>query len=119
LLTSDEDGCSARAVASTLFPTVIPAVLRRPASAIAALLLAALLGSSLLGSGGLVHLRRLRAERAALGEDAFRLLAKNDALRQKILHLRRSDRALERLARQELGLVRDGEIVYRFRPRPP
>jgi cell division protein FtsB len=78
-----------------------------------------LLGSSLLGSGGLLHLWRLRAERAALGEDAFRLLAKNDELRRKILHLRRSDRALERLARQELGLVRDGEIVYRFRPRAP
>jgi len=98
---------------------VIPAVLRRPASAIAALLLAALLGSSLLGSGGLLDLWRLRAERAALGEDAFHLLAKNDELRQRILRLRHSDRALERLARQELGLVRDGEIVYRFRPRSP
>ncbi|HSD10990.1 MAG TPA: septum formation initiator family protein [Candidatus Binatia bacterium] len=96
---------------------MIPAVLRRPASALAALLLAALLGSSLFGSGGLVDLWRLRSERAALGEDVFGLLAKNDELRRKILRLRRSDRALERLARQELGLVRDDEIVYRFRPR--
>lgn len=68
----------------------------------------------MLGSGGVVHLWRLRSERGALGGEAFRLLSKNDELRQRILRLR-SDRGLERLARQELGLVRDGEIVYRFR----
>jgi len=97
---------------------VIPALLRRPAIAFAAVLFAALVVASIFGSGGLVQLWRLRTERAALGEEAFTLLAKNDALRRQILHLRRSDRALERLARQELGLVRDGEIVYRFRARP-
>jgi cell division protein FtsB len=69
------------------------------------------------GRGGLLELRERFAERAALGEEAFRLINKNDELRQKILRFRRSDRALERLARQELGLVRDDEIVYRFRNR--
>jgi cell division protein FtsB len=95
---------------------VIPAVLRRPATAIAAVLLVALLGACLFGSGGLLYFQRLRAERSALEEEAFGLLVKNDALRQRILRLR-SDRVLERLARRELGLVRDGEIVYRFRNR--
>jgi cell division protein FtsB len=93
---------------------VTPAVLRRPAIAIAALLLVALLGACVFGTGGLLHLRRLRAERRALAEETFTLLVKNETLRQRILRLR-SDRTLERLARQELGLVRDGEIVYRFR----
>jgi len=74
-----------------------------------------LLVSSIVGTGGLLHVWRLRAERGALGEDVFALLHKNDGLRRKILGLRRSDRQLERLARQQLGLVRDGEIVYRFR----
>lgn len=83
----------------------------------AALLLGALLGSCIFGAGGLLHLGRLHTERVALGEEAFRLLSKNDDLRQRILRLRRSDRVLERLARRELGLVRDGEIVYRFRSR--
>jgi cell division protein FtsB len=95
---------------------VTPAVLRRPAIAIAVLLLIALLGACIFGGGGLLHLRRLRAERRALAEETFTLLVKNEGLRQRILRLR-SDRALERLARQELGLVRDGEIVYRFRGR--
>ena len=92
-------------------------MLRRPALVVAAVLLAGLLGSSIFGSGGIVQLWRLSAERAALGDEAFRLLAKNDELRRKILRMRRSDRELERMARQELGLVRDGEIVYRFRSR--
>ena len=92
-------------------------MVKSSASTLAAVVLAALVLSSIFGSGGLVVLYRLRGERAALGNEAFALLAKNDALRQQILHLRRSDRALERLARQELGLVRDGEIVYRFRAR--
>ena len=85
---------------------------------IAIALLAGLLGSCIFGGGGLLQLWRLHAERGALGEETYRLLAKNDELRQSILRLRRSDRALERLARRELGLVRDGEVVYRFRPRP-
>jgi cell division protein FtsB len=86
---------------------------------IAIALLAGLLGSCIFGSGGLLQLWHLRNERGTLGEETYRLLAKNDELRQAILRLRRSDRALERLARQELGLVRDGEVVYRFRSRPP
>ncbi len=61
-----------------------------------------------------MQLWRMQAERSALGEEASRLLVKNDDLRRTILHLRRSDRGLERLARERLGLVRDGEIVYRF-----
>lgn len=81
----------------------------------ATLLLAGLLLSSVFGTGGLVQLVQLHQERRALGEQAFALLEKNDELRRGILQLRRSDRVLERLARQELGLVREGEIVYRFR----
>jgi cell division protein FtsB len=91
--------------------------LRRPANLFAALLLTALLGSSTFGSGGLLQLWHMHAEREALGEETLRLLVKNDDLRRSILHLRHSDRSLERLARERLGLVRDGEIIYRFRPR--
>jgi len=110
-------GCSPRGVASTLFATVLPAPLRRPANLLAALLLTALLGSSTFGSGGLLQLWQMHTEREALGDETLRLLVKNDDLRRSILHLRHSDRSLERLARERLGLVGDGEIVYRFRPR--
>jgi cell division protein FtsB len=93
-------------------------VLRRPAIAIATTIFAALLGSCIFGAGGLLQLWRLADERSQLTQETYRLLEKNDELRQSILRLRRSDRALEKLARRELGLVRDGEVVYRFRSRP-
>ncbi len=92
-----------------------PDVLRRPLSVLAALALAALVGSTVVGKGGFVDILRLQRERAALGDEAFRLLRANEVLRGRIVAVRRSERSLERLARQELGLVRDGEIVYRFR----
>jgi cell division protein FtsB len=85
---------------------------------IAVVLFAGLLGSCVFGAGGLLQLWRLADERTELGQETYHLLAKNDELRQSILRLRRSDRALERLARRELGLVRDGEVVYRFRSHP-
>jgi cell division protein FtsB len=37
-------------------------------------------------------------------------------LRQRVLRLRHDDAYLEKLAREELNLVRPGEIVYRFPP---
>jgi cell division protein FtsB len=89
---------------------------RRPSFWLTALPIAGLLGTSVFGGGGLCELWRLHHERATLRDEVFRLLQENDALRQRIVLLRHSDRDLERLARQELGLVRDGEIVYRFRP---
>lgn len=90
---------------------------RRPTFWAAALPLGALLAGSIAGSGGVLELLRLRHERAELSEEVFRLLRETEVLRRRILTLRRSDVELERLARQELGLVRDGEIVYRFRSR--
>ncbi len=90
---------------------------RRPAFWITALPITALLAASVFGSGGLLELWRLRRERTVLRDEVFRLLQDNDTIHQRIVLLRRSDRELERLARQQLGLVRDGEIVYRFRSR--
>jgi cell division protein FtsB len=78
--------------------------------------LALLVAAALLGRGGLVELLRLEREERALGEQAFERLHGNQELRGRIQAVRRSDREIERRARQELGLVRDGEIVYRFAP---
>jgi cell division protein FtsB len=80
-------------------------------------LLATLVGSSIFGNGGLVQLWGMHRERSALGEETLRLLVKNDELRRSILHLRHSDRSIERLARERLGLVGDGEIIYHFHSR--
>jgi cell division protein FtsB len=71
--------------------------------------------SALFGRQGARHLRRLRAERQQVADATFALLRGNAELRDEIGRLRHDERLLEQLARRQLGLVRPGELVFRFR----
>lgn len=70
--------------------------------------------SAVLGERGLVQLLRLQKEQRRLEETAFMLQQRNDRLRRRIERLESDDRYVERLARQRLGLVKQGEIIYRL-----
>ena len=83
-------------------------------------LLAVLLGAAVFGENGILQLRRLRTEVASLHRDVQALEAENDRLSRALIELRSDPAALERIAREELGLVRPGERVLRFpRSSPP
>ncbi|MGN6732773.1 MAG: FtsB family cell division protein [Candidatus Binatia bacterium] len=69
---------------------------------------------SVVGERGVLYLWRLRGEKNRLDEQNFRLQKENEALRQRIYRIRNDNAYLEKLAREELNLVRPGEIVYRF-----
>ena len=69
---------------------------------------------TVVGERGVLHLSRLRGEKNRLDEQNFRLQKENEALRQRIYRIRNDNAYLEKLAREELNLVRPGEIVYRF-----
>ena len=92
---------------------MLPEIARRPALW-AALALFALAAGSVFGSGGVIDLNHLSVERDELAEDVFSRVRDNAELAQRIHTLRTSDRELERLARQQLGMVRENEIVYHF-----
>ncbi len=49
-----------------------------------------------------------------LDEKTFRLQKENETLRERIYRLRHDDLYLEKIAREDLGLARPGEIIYRF-----
>lgn len=66
------------------------------------------------GERGLLHLWHLQEEKRDLDEKNFVLQRENEKLRENIDRLRKDDLYLERLAREELGLVREGEIIYQF-----
>lgn len=72
--------------------------------------------SLLVGDRGLLHLRKLRHELRSLEGTALTLLRENEALRERIARLQKDDEFLEKIVREELGYVREHEIVYRFRP---
>jgi cell division protein FtsB len=69
---------------------------------------------TIVGERGALHLWRLRGEKSHLDEQNYRLQRENEALRQRIGRLRNDDGYLEKLAREELNLVRPGEVIYRF-----
>lgn len=66
------------------------------------------------GERGILHLWRLWGEKKKLDENNFLVLKENEVLRERIHRLRNDDLYLEKIAREELGLARPGEIVYRF-----
>ena len=71
---------------------------------------------TILGERGAIHLWRLRGEKTKLDAQNYRLYKENEALRERITRLRYDDSYLEKIAREELNLVRPGEIIYRFPP---
>lgn len=93
--------------------------LRRKAATLASLLaLIALVVGSLFGDRGVLQLmtQRERAERLEAELDGLR--AENARLAGEIDSLKRDPRAIERLAREELGLARPGETVFVIREEP-
>jgi len=66
------------------------------------------------GERGALHLWRLRQEKTQLDVETHRLQKENESLRQRISKLRNDDYYLEKQAREDLNLVRPGEIIYRF-----
>jgi cell division protein FtsB len=89
----------------------------RVALAFAASVTAGLVLAVVFGSRGLLHLRALTAEQDEVGRRIALLLHENEQLRERIHRLRTDDRTLERLAREQLGFTRPGEVIYRFQSR--
>lgn len=67
-----------------------------------------------LAEGGIAEAVRLReriAEEQAVNAE---LKARNDALATQVMELQNGHRAIEQQAREELGLVKEGEQYYQF-----
>ena len=76
-------------------------------------ILAVIFVSSFFFSGrATAQLQQARARVATLQSDVKKLEAENARLRAEIDSVRRSTYAVERIAREELGMSKRGEIVY-------
>jgi cell division protein FtsB len=78
----------------------------------------ALVVGSLFGDGGILELVDENQRAAELAQELAELRAENGRLAEQIQALRTSPRAIERLAREELGLAGPGETVYLIREHP-
>jgi len=71
-----------------------------------------LLAAALLGDQGWREVRRLQDERRTLTEEIARLRDEREALERQVTQLRDNPRAIETRAREDLGMIRQGETVF-------
>jgi cell division protein FtsB len=74
---------------------------------------------ALFGNRGLLETMRARRQFAELAADLARKRQENERLRSDIRRFREDPGAIESLAREELGLMRDGEVVFILRDAKP
>jgi cell division protein FtsB len=68
----------------------------------------------LFGDRGLYDLLALKGKVRILSTENARIACENEDLKEKIRLLRSNARYIEMVARSDLGMVRKGDIVYRF-----
>jgi len=66
------------------------------------------------GEKGILHLLRLQKEVARINEKNIKLEEENQKLREEVKRLQSDKRYIEEIARKELGMVKEGEIIYQF-----
>lgn len=87
---------------------------RRNAFLAAGGMLLLLLGASALDPEGLRRYRRLEAEGRRASAENREILRENARLRREVRALQGDPAALERAAREELGFVRPGELIFKL-----
>lgn len=78
-------------------------------------LIAIILGFAFFGERGILHMLKLSNQKAALEQKLADVETQNEQLRGEIAALRNDRHYIERIARTELGMVRDDELVFQFR----
>lgn len=66
------------------------------------------------GENGILHLFRLQKELARIKDKNFKLEEENQKLKEEVKRLQSDKRYIEEIARKELGMVKEGEIIYQF-----
>lgn len=66
------------------------------------------------GEKGMLHLLRLQKELVRIKEKNMKLEEENQKLREEVKRLQTDKRYIEEIARKELGMVKEGEIIYQF-----
>ena len=70
------------------------------------------------GEGGFARLYRSEAERQSCIERIHRLAKENQTLLDEVKLLRTDMKYVESMARRELNLVKENEVIYRFSKEP-
>jgi cell division protein FtsB len=79
--------------------------------------LALLLLQDIFGTHGLIAMRRSQQEAAQVQQEIDRLDEENRQLQNSVQSLKSDPTAIERIAREEMGLAKPGEYIFKIAPR--
>ena len=77
------------------------------------LLLILVIALTISGKRGFLHMVGLQQELHEIEKNNVKLKNENEKLKLEIINLKNNLRYLEEISRNELGLARDGELIYR------
>ena len=66
------------------------------------------------GDKGILHLLRLEKELTRIREANTKIEEENRKLKDEVRRLQSEKRYIEEIARRELGMIKEGEIIYQF-----
>jgi cell division protein FtsL len=92
--------------------------LRRNANWFLAGGLALLLLQDVFGTHGLIAMRRAQQEAARVQKQIDQINEENRRLQERVKALKTDPQTIERIAREEMGLARPGEYIFKIPPRP-
>jgi cell division protein FtsB len=78
------------------------------------LFLLALLVHDVFGAHGFLAMRRTRAEIERVQKDIDRINKENIQLAEEVRALKSDPRTIEKIAREDLGLAKDGEVIIKI-----
>ncbi len=92
--------------------------LRRNANAFIVAGLTLLLLQDIFGTHGVLAMRHAQKEAASVQQEIEQINKENRQLQDSVKALKTDPQAIERIAREELGLARPGEIIFKTSTRP-
>ncbi len=95
-------------------PSEAGAYLRQNARKILGLALLALLVHDVFGPHGLIAMRRTQKEIEQIREQIGKMNDENKSLTEKVSSLKSDPKSIERIAREEMGLARPGELIFKL-----
>jgi cell division protein FtsB len=92
--------------------------LRRHMRQILALALFALLVHDVFGPHGFIAMRRTQMEIEQIREQIGKMNEQNKSLTEQVNSLKSDPKSIERIAREEMGLARPGEMIFKLPDSP-
>ena len=97
----------------------VASFLRRRGSVVLGFVLFALLVHDIFGDRGFLAMRRAQKEVEQLQQEIQQLNEENARLAEQVKALKTDPRIIERIAREEMGLAKPGELIFKLPPKPP